>query len=615
MEKGNELPKGWRTVLLKDIAQTIQYGYTESSSKEKNGPKFLRITDIQENKVIWDDVPYCKINDDLKQKYLLKSGDLLFARTGATVGKSFLIEGEIPEAIFASYLIRVRVNLEMNEKYLSYFFYSPKYWKQITEGQVGIGQPNVNGTKLGQLQISIPPLSTQHLIVAKIEELFSEIDKGIEDLKRAQQQLKIYRQSVLKWAFEGKLTNKNVKEGELPKGWEWVKSGDLFDFVTSGSRGWAKYYSSTGAIFIRITNLDFDSLDLNLKESKIQYVNPPLNSEGIRTKVQEGDFLFSITGYLGMFAIAPNLENAYVNQHVSLCRPKDGFNKKFVGYWIVSKSGGHHHLNKNQKGAVKAGLNLDEIKNFPVPLATLIEQQQIVLEIETRLSVADKLEETITQSLQQAEALKQSVLKKAFEGKLLVEKKKEIAKPKNVYFSQVQLLALITKASKQQNIVHGEMTLAKYAYLLDKMYAIPTHYNFKRLHLGPYPIEMKKAINNKEFFSISKNIEVINEEKLFKYNNPYADQIVAAVNDLAFIFSKYEVKERPHKTELLATVCKVVEDIQSMDLSLVRQSMLEWPIELKTSVFKNKAEKFTEEETKKCLAFIVYKGWDKKLIK
>ncbi len=314
----------------------------------------------------------------------------------------------------------------------------------------------VNGTtrlkltksNLVEIPFVVPPLPEQQAIVSKIEELFSELDNGKQQLKTAQQQLQVYRQSLLKWAFEGKLTrlnddssdlydehdlkgsennqgnhnnqkNHSSDKGELPKGWKWVKSGELFSFVTSGSRGWAKYYSNSGAIFIRITNMNFDTLELDLRESKIQYVNPPSNSEGIRTKVQEGDFLFSITGYLGMFAIAPKMENAFVNQHVCLCRPKDGFNKKYVGYWIVAKSGGIHHLNKNQKGAVKAGLNLDDLKTFPVPLCSLKEQQLIVSELESKLTVCDKIGETISNSLLQAETLRQSILKKAFEGKLV----------------------------------------------------------------------------------------------------------------------------------------------------------------------------------------------------
>ena len=203
--KAGELPKSWEEIELKKISESIQYGYTESSSKEIIGPKFLRITDIQENKVDWKSVPYCKINDQEKKKYLLKSGDLVFARTGATVGKSFLIKGDIPEAVFASYLIRVRVSLKMNEKYLSYFFHSPNYWQQITEGQVGIGQPNVNGTKLGQLKITIPPLSEQQKIVATLESKLTICDKIEETIKITLQQSETLRQSILKKAFEGRL--------------------------------------------------------------------------------------------------------------------------------------------------------------------------------------------------------------------------------------------------------------------------------------------------------------------------------------------------------------------------------------------------------------------------
>ncbi len=202
--KESELPH-WKKVKLKEMSDSIQYGYTESSSKEPIGPKFLRITDIQENKVEWDEVPYCKIDKENISKYLLKEGDLVFARTGATVGKSFLIKGEIPEAIFASYLIRVRVNKEINEKYLSYFFHSPNYWSQITEGQVGIGQPNVNGTKLGQLDLVLAPIAEQNKIVQEIESRLSVADKMEESITQSLQQAEALRQSILKKAFEGKL--------------------------------------------------------------------------------------------------------------------------------------------------------------------------------------------------------------------------------------------------------------------------------------------------------------------------------------------------------------------------------------------------------------------------
>ncbi|WP_341744560.1 restriction endonuclease subunit S [Azonexus hydrophilus] len=335
---------------------------------------------------------------------------------------------------------------------------------------------------LAKSLLPIPPLPEQHRIVAKIEELFSELDQGVASLKTAREQLKVYRQSLLKNAFEGKLTaawraahadqletaaalqqriarerqvryqqqladwqtagqagpkpkppkplppltpEELAELPELPEGWEWIKSGYLFEFVTSGSRGWAPYYSDSGALFLRITNLDFDSLALDLAPEKIQFVRPPLGAEGLRTKVQEGDFLFSITGYLGMFAIAPRLAEAYVNQHIALVRPTKGYSPKYFGYYVTSQSGGLHHLGKQTKGAVKAGLGLDDIQGFPVPLCSLTEQEQIVRVLESKLSEADQLDQTLATALQQADALRQSILKKAFCGQLVKQDKND----------------------------------------------------------------------------------------------------------------------------------------------------------------------------------------------
>lgn len=340
--------------------------------------------------------------------------------------------------------------------------------------------------------IPLAPLPEQHRIVAKIEQLFSELDKGVAELKKAREMLASYRQSLLKAAFEGRLTEKwrkehvgelepaeqllvrieaerekryqqQVKEwkkavkqwetqekpgrkpskprkpkelpsftkeelaelSELPEGWIWVRSGALFESVTSGSRGWAKYYSSKGAIFIRITNMDFDSLNLDLAPEKIQYVKPPGNVEGVRTRIEEGDFLFSITGYLGMFAIAPNLKEAYVNQHIALVRPLSGFRRKFVGYYIVSESGGRFHLEKQRKGAVKAGLSLDDIQLFPIPICSFEEQSKIVDNLNSKLENIDNFTQVIDHVCAEADLLRQSILKKAFSGKLVPQDPKD----------------------------------------------------------------------------------------------------------------------------------------------------------------------------------------------
>jgi len=165
-----ELPEGWEWRTVGEISERIHYGYTASAENKKTGPRLLRITDIQNNNVNWATVPSCQIAEKDLPNYLLKSGDLVFARTGATVGKSFLIEGNIPESVFASYLIRVILKKNVNQKFIYYFFQSPHYWNQIEKQKVGAGQENVNSRKLSQIEIPLPPLPIQNQIVAVLEQ-------------------------------------------------------------------------------------------------------------------------------------------------------------------------------------------------------------------------------------------------------------------------------------------------------------------------------------------------------------------------------------------------------------------------------------------------------------
>ncbi|MFO1375230.1 MAG: restriction endonuclease subunit S [Agitococcus sp.] len=196
----------WRELLLSDITSSVTYGYTASSTQNEVGPRMLRITDIQDGRVDWDNVPYCEIDEDRKDTYLLQKGDLVFARTGATVGKSFLIRDTPPDAVFASYLIRVRCNVGNSIEYLSYFFQSNNYWRQITEFSAGIGQPNVNGTKLKNLAIPLPPLEEQTEIVRRVEQLFAYADQIEQQVKNAQNRVNNLTQSILDKAFRGELT-------------------------------------------------------------------------------------------------------------------------------------------------------------------------------------------------------------------------------------------------------------------------------------------------------------------------------------------------------------------------------------------------------------------------
>ena len=170
-----EIPESWCWMRLSEICSNIHYGYTASASS-KGIHKLLRITDIQNNKVSWNDVPFCSLSEKEAENYTLKKGNIVIARTGGTIGKSFLINNIQEQSVFASYLIRIVLLSHVYEKYISYYLNSPFYWEQLRSYSMGTGQPNVNSVSLGCLFIPLPPLSEQKRIVQKIEEVFSHIE-------------------------------------------------------------------------------------------------------------------------------------------------------------------------------------------------------------------------------------------------------------------------------------------------------------------------------------------------------------------------------------------------------------------------------------------------------
>jgi type I restriction enzyme, S subunit len=170
-------PSGWAWSRLLEISRKIHYGFTASANKTIEAVRLLRITDIQNNRVDWLSVPGCEIEKSTLPQYVLEKGDVLIARTGGTIGKSFLVQ-EVPvTAVFASYLIRVQGAHEIYDRYLKLFLESPTYWTQLQDGARGAGQPNVNGQTLGKLLVPLPPLAEQHRIVAKVDELMGLCDR------------------------------------------------------------------------------------------------------------------------------------------------------------------------------------------------------------------------------------------------------------------------------------------------------------------------------------------------------------------------------------------------------------------------------------------------------
>ena len=175
-----EIPSSWIWVRWGELSFSIQYGYNAPALSEGHY-RMVRISDIQDNKVLWETVPYCKIEDKEVATYLLEKNDILFARTGGTVGKSFLVKDVPYEAVYAGYLIRTRYNSErLAPEYLKFFMESQLYWQQLRNGTIATAQPNCNGQTLAKMMIPIPPFEEQKRIIAKIEELLPYCDQLIK---------------------------------------------------------------------------------------------------------------------------------------------------------------------------------------------------------------------------------------------------------------------------------------------------------------------------------------------------------------------------------------------------------------------------------------------------
>lgn len=165
-----EIPESWKWVKLFEVCKIIHYGYTASACETGNS-KLLRITDIQDNCVEWDNVPFCTVKESEYVSYGLNNRDIMIARTGGTIGKTYIVESLQEKAVFASYLIRIVPVENINEKYLKKYMESPFYWSQLKSSSMGTGQPNVNGTALKNLVLPLPPLEEQNRIVTELESL------------------------------------------------------------------------------------------------------------------------------------------------------------------------------------------------------------------------------------------------------------------------------------------------------------------------------------------------------------------------------------------------------------------------------------------------------------
>jgi type I restriction enzyme S subunit len=298
-----------------------------------------------------------------------------------------------------------------------YYFLQTLDLRQMNEAT---GVPSLSRELLYMIEIPTPPKPEQ----TKIAEILSTVDRAIEQteaLIAKQQRLKTgLMQDLLTRGIDanGNLRSESTHPfkdsplGRSPVEWEVDRLESVAEFVTSGSRGWAQYYATEGALFLRIGNLTRHHI--NMRFDDVVWVNPPASSEGKRTSVMAGDLLISITADLGIIGVIPEgFQEAYVNQHISLIRLiKTEVDPRFIGWFLGSRSGQSQFEKLNESGA-KAGLNLPTIKNLLVPQMKLEEQQRISLILDASTQKASEFQ----QRLNKLHALKTALMQDLLTGR------------------------------------------------------------------------------------------------------------------------------------------------------------------------------------------------------
>jgi type I restriction enzyme S subunit len=416
-----KMPSGWDEALLENIASDVSYGYTASSTNEKIGPHLLRITDIQNNKVDWNSVPYCQIDDVKLPQYIVKQNDLLFARTGATVGKSYLVNEDVPNSVYASYLIRVRCLDGADIRYMAHFFNSPIYWNQITEFSSGIGQPNVNGTKLKALNIPLAPLAEQKRIVEKLDSLLAQVETIQQRLNTLPNIIKRFRQSVLAAAVSGKLTTSNEEQqkaevGEpwshevtAPKHWELSTFKDVVTITGGSQPPKSEFIADNGEGLVRLIQIrDYKS------DKFIVYVP----KEKVRRFCSASDIMIGRYGP-PIFQILRGLEGAYNVALMKADPASEKLDKEFLFRFLQSPTLFNYIDAGSDRTAGQTGVNKKFLENYPIFVPPVEEQTEIVRLVEQHFALADTLEKNLKSAKQRVDNLTQSILAKAFKGELV----------------------------------------------------------------------------------------------------------------------------------------------------------------------------------------------------
>ncbi|MBN2869135.1 MAG: restriction endonuclease subunit S [Flavobacteriaceae bacterium] len=360
MSSVDEIPNGWKETSLGDISLRKQYGYTESASTEEIGPKFLRITDIQNDFIDWKTVPYCPISDSDLEKYKLQIGDVVIARTGNSTGATAAIKEEI-NAVFASYLIRFQINSEIADYNFIDFLVRSRFWSGFVNSvKSGSAQGGANANDFAMFPINLPPLPEQKAIA----NILTAFDSKIENLQAQNNTLEQTAQTIFKEWF-----GKYQVGDELPDGWRITQLRELAKKISKGTTPRKKDVEGLDVIipFLKVKDISDEGL---INKDSLELIPKEVHNKQLKRSIlKHNDILFSIAGTIGRVAIVDNeLENSNCNQALAFIRLNDvGKLKEYVHLWLKSNDVQNEITNSIVQG-VQANVSLTVLGDLKITI-------------------------------------------------------------------------------------------------------------------------------------------------------------------------------------------------------------------------------------------------------
>lgn len=447
------IPPTWRWVALGAALEMVNGRAFKPSDWKTSGLPIVRIQNLNRETAEFN---YAD-PDAVLPRHIIDSGTLLISWSG-TPGTSFgaFIWNRGKAALNQHIFSCVQRSPAFSDRFLQLAI-NTRLDELIAKAHGGVGLQHVTKGKLEALALALPPLAEQHRIVAKVDELMALCDRlearqqdaeaaharlvqalldsltqardaqefqagwerlagEFETLFITESSIDGLKQAILQSACNGGMTAKpksisvDDEPFDLPADWCWKNLGSLSKLVTSGSRGWKEFYSDKGSTFIRSQDIKADRLEFDQRA----FVSLPPNTEGARTQVQKYDLLITITGAnVGKAAVLTEpIEDAYVSQHVALVRLHDPLHALYIHRWLTNNYGGRRLLLSSSYGA-KPGLNLQNIKDLPVPLPPLAEQGRIVAKVTELLALCDQLKARIAAGRVKQAQLAEALVKQA----------------------------------------------------------------------------------------------------------------------------------------------------------------------------------------------------------